>query len=140
LKSIAAIALIVFVVSVACAEPLDDAQKAYERGDYETPIKIWKPLAEQGVARAQNGLGIMYYFDRSVPIYYAEAANVVGQQELSHPGQTHRQTALFAAHGSQISFIIKYPRPQGWEASILVRVRHPVGDLVARACLTAVFA
>ena len=35
---------------------LDAAQK----GDFATALKEWKPLAEQGNARAQNNLGLMY--------------------------------------------------------------------------------
>ncbi|MDP7056148.1 MAG: sel1 repeat family protein, partial [Alphaproteobacteria bacterium] len=40
-----------------------DLQKgfdAYHRGDYATALREWKPLAEQGNARAQNNLGVMY--------------------------------------------------------------------------------
>ncbi len=33
---------------------------AFDRGDYETALKEWRPLAEQGVAKAQYGLGFMY--------------------------------------------------------------------------------
>jgi TPR repeat protein len=33
---------------------------AYKRGDYETAIREWKPLAKQGVADAQYNLGVMY--------------------------------------------------------------------------------
>ena len=34
---------------------------AYERGDYATALREWTPLAEQGDARAQYNLGLMYY-------------------------------------------------------------------------------
>ena len=33
---------------------------AAQRGDYKTAVSLWKPLAEQGDAIAQNNLGIMY--------------------------------------------------------------------------------
>ena len=35
---------------------------AYVRGDYATTLKEWTPLAEQGNARAQSNLGVMYAF------------------------------------------------------------------------------
>ena len=41
-----------------------DLQKgltAYKSGDYATALREWKPLAEQGDARAQYNLGQMYY-------------------------------------------------------------------------------
>ncbi len=46
---------------------------AYERGDYETALKKFLPLAEQGEADAQNKLGVMYAEGQGVPQDYAEA-------------------------------------------------------------------
>ena len=42
------------------ADPMDDGQAAYNREDYAAAQRLWRPLAEQGVARAQNNLGVMY--------------------------------------------------------------------------------
>ena len=39
---------------------------AYNRGDYATALREWKPLAEQGNADAQNNLGVMFYKGRGV--------------------------------------------------------------------------
>ena len=39
---------------------------AYDRGDYATALREWKPLAEQGDANAQLGLGWMYRKGRGV--------------------------------------------------------------------------
>ena len=51
----------------------DEADAAYQRGDYATAIREMRPLAEQGNARAQYGLGVMYDKGRGVPQDYAEA-------------------------------------------------------------------
>ena len=40
---------------------------AYESGDYATALREWKPLAEQGNARAQHNLGVMYRKGQGVP-------------------------------------------------------------------------
>ncbi len=40
---------------------------AYERGDYDTALKEFRPLAEQGETVAQWSLGIMYERGRGVP-------------------------------------------------------------------------
>ncbi|MDP7228236.1 MAG: sel1 repeat family protein, partial [Alphaproteobacteria bacterium] len=40
---------------------------AAQSGDYATALREWKPLAEQGYARAQYGLGYMYEKGRGVP-------------------------------------------------------------------------
>ena len=39
---------------------LQKGQTAYDRGDYATALREWKPLAEQGNAEAQLYLGWMY--------------------------------------------------------------------------------
>ena len=35
--------------SFAASSPFDDASAAYERGDYVLAIKLFRPLAEQGI-------------------------------------------------------------------------------------------
>jgi TPR repeat protein len=47
--------------------------KAYERYDYATALREWRPLAEQGNAKAQYNLGAMYENGDGVPQDYAEA-------------------------------------------------------------------
>ena len=51
----------------------EEGYAASERGDYETAFKEFKPLAEQGDARAQHILGVMYYYSQGIPKDYAEA-------------------------------------------------------------------
>ncbi len=51
----------------------DEGVAAYDRGDYATAIREWRPLAEQGNADAQFFLGFMYYKGRGVPQDYAQA-------------------------------------------------------------------
>ncbi len=47
------------VISLAEAG-MDEANEAYERGEYESAYREWFPLAEQGDAVAQYNLGLMY--------------------------------------------------------------------------------
>ena len=47
---------------------------AYERGDYATALKEFRPLAEQDHAGAQFNLGVMYDNGYGVPENDAEAA------------------------------------------------------------------
>jgi TPR repeat protein len=49
---------------------------AYKRGDYETTLKEWRPLAEQGDAGAQFSLGVMYsHFHHGLSVDYGQAAH-----------------------------------------------------------------
>jgi uncharacterized protein len=59
---------------VARAGPFEDAQAADQKGDYATELQILRPLAEQGNALAQLGLGVMYANGQGVPQDYAQAA------------------------------------------------------------------
>lgn len=34
--------------------------QAYRQGDYATAFRLWHPLAERGIPRAQNNLGVLY--------------------------------------------------------------------------------
>ncbi len=51
----------------------DEGTAAYQRGDYATALREFRPLAEQGAADAQFNLGVMYFKGRGVPQVHAEA-------------------------------------------------------------------
>ncbi|HHF3376382.1 TPA: sel1 repeat family protein, partial [Haemophilus influenzae] len=46
---------------------------AYEQSNYQTAFKLWLPLAEQGNAKAQYNLGVMYGNGRGVKQDYFKA-------------------------------------------------------------------
>ncbi|MDH3582187.1 MAG: hypothetical protein OEM91_16380 [Hyphomicrobiales bacterium] len=69
------LALAIMALAVpAYAGPFEDGLAAYQRGHYATALKFWQPLAEQGDARAQKSLGVMYAEGSGVSIDDAEAA------------------------------------------------------------------
>jgi TPR repeat protein len=45
----------------------DAAIAAYQNGDYAAALQLSRPLADQGDARAQSTLGLIYYGGRGVP-------------------------------------------------------------------------
>ena len=47
-------------IAGAIAGPWEDGIASYSRGDYAPAIRLFRPLAEQGNARAQSALGVMY--------------------------------------------------------------------------------
>lgn len=59
---------------IAQANTFVDGWFAAVSDDYPTALRIWRPLAKQGNASAQNGLGTMYLRGLGVPQDYAEAA------------------------------------------------------------------
>jgi uncharacterized protein len=50
----------------AVAGPWEDGMAAYVRGDYVPAVQLFRPLAQQGNARAQGVLGTMYRKGRGV--------------------------------------------------------------------------
>ncbi|MBR1125585.1 sel1 repeat family protein [Bradyrhizobium lablabi] len=44
----------------AWAGPWEDGMAAYNRGDYVPAIKLFRPLAQAGNAKAQSVMGVMY--------------------------------------------------------------------------------
>ena len=62
--------LVVSMGGFVAAGPFDDGQSAYERGDYATAFRLWRPLAEHGDVEAQYNLGVMYETGRGVPRDY----------------------------------------------------------------------
>jgi len=48
------------------ASDLDRAQAAYQKGDYETVLRLARPLADGGDARAQSIVGLVHYRGRGV--------------------------------------------------------------------------
>ncbi len=51
----------------------DEGVAAYNRGDYATALREFRPLAEQGDAAAQHNLGLMYHIGQGVTQDYAKA-------------------------------------------------------------------
>jgi len=69
-----AILLCLSLVAPVAAGQIEDGWVAYQGGDYATALRLWRPLAGQGDARAQRLLGVMYTDGNGVPQDYAEAA------------------------------------------------------------------
>jgi len=58
---------------VALADPFDDAVAALQRSDYKTALSGFRELADQGDAKAQYNLGVMYADGQGVPQDYKQA-------------------------------------------------------------------
>src|SRR4051794_23894812 len=56
-----------FASFAAVAGPWEDGMAAYNRGDYVPAFRLFRPLAEQGNARAQTALGVMFRKGEGVP-------------------------------------------------------------------------
>lgn len=71
-----AIALVFTVLALsACVRPpgYHRAVVYYQHGDYAAAFRAFRPIAEQGYAKAQYTLGLMYDMGQGVPQDYGEA-------------------------------------------------------------------
>jgi len=72
-RFLAGVILALILTGGAVAGPFEEADAAFQRGDYRTALRLWRPLAEQGNATAQFALGKMYVHGEGVPQDDAEA-------------------------------------------------------------------
>ena len=88
--------LLVALASSARAENYKTGESAYKRGDYQTAIKHFRPLAERGHAKAQSNLGFMYENGYGVPQDYSTA--VKWYSLVAEQGDADAQTAFRLAN------------------------------------------
>ena len=55
------------------AQDLQKGLETYNKADFDTALKQWKPLAERGNSRAQSNLGAMYYNGQGVLVDFVIA-------------------------------------------------------------------
>ncbi len=72
--SLSVVVGLVFMLAVSGCTDYQAGLDAYNRGDYETALKEFRLLAEQGNGSAQYNLGRMYENGKVVPQDYAETA------------------------------------------------------------------
>jgi uncharacterized protein len=65
--------LVVACANVAAAGPWEDAVSAYRSRDYAMAAKLFRSLARQGHARAQNNLGMLYRDGLGIPQDFVRA-------------------------------------------------------------------
>src|SRR5512139_2203903 len=101
-----------FLSSPICAGSVDDAERAYNRGDYKTAYRLFRKMAAQGDAKAKGNLGVMYEQGQGVPQNYAEA--VKWYREAAEQGDPVAQYNLgnMYRHGNGVR--VDYNEAANW--------------------------
>jgi TPR repeat protein len=74
LRATLTVSMVVLAMArAAVAGPFEDGVAAYQRRDYQTTYRLWRPLAEKGEAWAQIYLGYMYEHGQGAPESLSEA-------------------------------------------------------------------
>jgi hypothetical protein len=121
-------------VGPARAGPLEEADAAFSAGDYATAFHLLKPLAEQGIARAQNGLGVMYGQGLGVPQDPAEAFK--WHRRSAEQGYARAQFSLGLMYADGVGVDKRPAEALRWllraAAQGLVEAQLTVGSMFAR--------
>ena len=87
----------------------DDNWAAYERGDYATALREWRPLAEQSDAGAQNDLGVMYDTGWGIPENDAEAVKWYRKAAERGHAQAQYDVGVMCPATSEFSLMSNQP-------------------------------
>jgi hypothetical protein len=128
-------ALLLLVAGAAVAGPLEDALAARQRSDYATEYRLLRPLAEEGNAAAQNGLGIMYENGHGVEQDHAEA--VKWYRRAADQGDAAAQFNLGLMYENGRGVQQDELRPRSGFAPPLNRVSRPRRTVSASCIKTA---
>ena len=87
---------IIFALNIGVVQSVEGGIKegldAYNKHDYATALKEFRPLAERGNVKAQNNLAKMYRIGQGVPRNYKKAAK--WYRRSSYHGDANGQFAL----------------------------------------------
>ena len=92
MRKIALAALLLATATTADAQSVKAGIEAWQRADYDSAVKIWRPLAEAGDADAAFNLGQAYRLGRGVPISLAAAQTWL--ERAARKGHLDAQTTL----------------------------------------------
>ena len=110
-RTLATVFLCLLLASPAGAG-FDEGWAAYERGDYATALREWRPLANQGHANAQYNLGTMYDKGQGVPQDYAAA--VKWYRKAANQGNDAAQSNLGYMYAKGQGVVQDYVRAHMW--------------------------
>src|ERR1700720_4434971 len=98
MRSLSCFLALTSFVAVSTAADFNTGLAAYNKGDYATAVKEWRPLADQGVAAAQFNLGLLYLDGHGVPQDPAEAVKwFTKSAEQDYTEAQHNLGAMYGA-------------------------------------------
>jgi uncharacterized protein len=110
--AIAAICLTASFAAPVAAGPLEDAIAAYGKGNYATALLLLRPLAEQGTARAQILLGVMYSRGQGMAQNYGEAMK--WYRRAADHGDATAQVAVGAMYANGLGVPQDHAKAMEW--------------------------
>ena len=110
---------LLYSISIASAQTsidanaiLQQAGKAYKRGDYQKAIKLTRPLAEQGIMEAQFNMGTFYAMGQGVTQDAIKARE--WYEKAAQQGDVESQYQLGILYHDGIGISPDYQKAQEW--------------------------
>ncbi len=128
--------LVALVVSLSLAAPVmagpfEDGIAAYERADYDTALRLWRPLADLGNVSAQFNLGLMYKNGEGVPQDYAKALK--WYRKAADQGNAGAQTNLGLMYENGEGVPQDYVEAHKWLNIVGTKKSVPDSELMRKA-------
>jgi hypothetical protein len=120
------------VAAPVMAQDFDKGVAAYQAGDYETALREWRPLAEQGNVSAQINIGLLYTLAESVQDY-AEAAEWYRLAAVQDYAEAQNNLGVLLNNGNGV--IQDYAEAVMWYRKAAVQ-----GNALAQSNLGAAYA
>jgi len=131
--------------STASADPFEDGVSAFERGDYATALRMWRPLAEDD-PRAAINLGVMYAEGLGVQKDAVEALRWLGPAALVGEPNAQMHIGMMFAEGTG-GFTQDYATAAAWyrraaeqgnpDAQVLLAFAYSIGEGVPEDYMAA---
>jgi uncharacterized protein len=98
------------VAGSVVAGPFEDGLHALDSGNYESAMRLLRPLAAEGDARAQYTIGVMYEEGRGVPREYSEAVGWLLQaaDQGNADAQNHLGFLYLYGRGVTKDYVVAY--------------------------------
>ena len=128
MKLLSALAVGLLFAGPVSAQDWNKGAFAYKAGDYVTAVQEWRSLAEQGDAKSQSALGLMYAKGEGVPQDYAEA--VKWYRLAAEQGFVYAQVNLGTAYGNGKGVPQNYAEAVRWH-----RLAAEQGNVEAQASI-----
>lgn len=119
----------------ACAQDLARGLAAYEAGDYAGAFAVWRPLAWEGNAAAQYGLGVMY--DKGHGVARDDAEAIGWYRRAADQGVAAAEHAIGVFHAAGRAVPQDHGAAAGWyaraaerghtDAQLAVGILHQLG-------------
>lgn len=120
-----AFALLLLIIghAVPTSADYETGLNTFQRADYATAVREWRPLAEQGHAGAQYYLGLCYDFSKGVPQDFTTARQWYEKAATQgHAGAQNNLGGLYEfGHGVPRNDVLAYM----WYS---LAAAHPAGD------------